>query len=307
MVARSGFPYRSASVPSGVEVPPKEPTTGAHYDTEWARTPVARVARSMIVNGPLRMVIGGLADPDIAGCDRLEDLRSGHETQPAIFIANHHSHLDAPLMITSIPRPWRDKLVVGAAADYFFASRVTGSASALALGAIPIDRTTVNRRSSDLAADLIADGWSLLVFPEGGRSPDGWGQPFKGGAAFLSQKTGAPVVPVHIDGTGAIFGKGAKRLKPGRTRITFGSPTKIRDGENVRRFNERLEASVAVLGDEAVTDWYTARLRAGAGRTPTMTGPEYSGWRRAWSLTDERAKGRGGQRRRQKRRWPRLS
>ena len=61
----------------------------------------------------------------------------------------------------------------------------TGALSALAIGAIPIERTKVNRRSADLAAELIDDGWSMLIFPEGGRSPDGWGQPFRGGAAYL--------------------------------------------------------------------------------------------------------------------------
>ena len=167
------------------------------------------------------------------------------------------------------------------------------------------ERTTVNRRSSDLAADLIADGWSLLIFPEGGRSPDGWGQPFKGGAAFLAQKTGAPVVPVHIDGTGSILGKGMNRPKPGRTKVTFGAPLVMTAEENVRRFNERIERTVAVLGDESITDWYTARLRAARGTTPSLSGPEYNGWRRTWALTEQRAKGQAGLRRRQKRRWPR--
>ena len=55
-----------------------------------------------------------------------------------------------------------------------------------------------------------------MIYPEGGRSPDGWGQPFKGGAAYLSARTGAPVVPVHIDGTGSILGKGTSGPKPGR-------------------------------------------------------------------------------------------
>ena len=42
------------------------------------------------------------------------------------------------------------------------------------------------RQIADQLRQLIDDGWSLLIFPEGGRSPDGWGQPFRGGAAFLS-------------------------------------------------------------------------------------------------------------------------
>ena len=49
---------------------------------------------------------------------------------------------------------------------------------------LPIDRSRVSRRSADLSAELIGDGWSLVIFPEGGRSPDGWGQEFRGGAAY---------------------------------------------------------------------------------------------------------------------------
>jgi 1-acyl-sn-glycerol-3-phosphate acyltransferase len=63
------------------------------------------------------------------------------------------------------------------------------------MGAIPIDRTR-NRKSADLAAELIEDGWSILIFPEEAGA-DGWGQPFRGGAAYLSVRTEAPVVPIH--------------------------------------------------------------------------------------------------------------
>ena len=98
--------------------------------------------------------------------------------------------------------------------------------------------------------ELIDDGWSLVIYPEGGRSPDGWGQEFKGGAAYLSSRTGASVVPVFIDGTGSIFGKGMKRLKPGRTRVVFGSPMRPEDDESTRRLNARIEAAVTALADE---------------------------------------------------------
>ena len=66
------------------------------------------------------------------------------------------------------------------------------------MGAIPIERARVGRRSADYAAGLIDDGWSLLIYPEGGRSPDGWGQTFRGGAAYLALRCGVPVVPVHL-------------------------------------------------------------------------------------------------------------
>jgi 1-acyl-sn-glycerol-3-phosphate acyltransferase len=223
-----------------------------------------------------------------------------------IFTPNHHSHLDTPLAITSIPEPWRGHLVVGAAADYFFTTHVTSAASALVLNAFPVARNVTGRQTADLARELIDDGWSLVLFPEGGRSPDGWGQPFKGGAAYLSSRTGAPVVPVFIEGTGSILGKGMKWPKPGRTTVTFGSPLWPEEGESTRRYNERIEHAVTVLGDETLTDWWSARQRAARGTSPSLTGPEHTGWRRAWALSEHRNRGMAGLRRRQKRRWPNL-
>ena len=144
-------------------------------------------------------------------------------------------------MLTSLPEPWRYQVFVGAAADYFFRTRVTGAAAALALNAIPIERATVTRRSADLAAELIDDGWSMLIFPEGGRSPDGWGQDFRGGAAYLARRTGAAVVPIHLAGTGRILRKGTKRLRPSPTVVTFGQPLRAIDGEDTRRLATRIE------------------------------------------------------------------
>jgi 1-acyl-sn-glycerol-3-phosphate acyltransferase len=304
VIAAAGFPYRAPSHPRGVARLPVKRTTGLDYDTAWARSPVVRVARAVAVEGPMRATLKLAADPEIAGLDRLADRRRADDPTPLIFVANHESHLDTPLLLTCIPEPWRHKLVVAAAADYFFGTWLTGTASALALNAIPIERTTINRRSADQAAALIDDGWSLLIFPEGGRSPDGWTHPFKGGAAYLAQRCRVPVVPIHVDGSGAIFGKGAKRLKPGRTRVTFGAPLVMAADENVRRFGDRIEQAVAALGDEALSDWWSARKRAAAGATPTLGGPAFTSWRRAWSLAEQRARGKAGQRRRQKRGWP---
>jgi 1-acyl-sn-glycerol-3-phosphate acyltransferase len=306
-VNRVGFPYRAPTTPRSVEPLPKVSKIGGDYETEWARGPGSKVVRRLIVNGPMKAAIRLTADPEITGADRLADLsRRGKKAPAMIFVANHHSHLDAALMLTSIPLPWRNKMFVVAAADYFFTTRVTSAASALALGAVPLDRTSINRKSSDQAAELLNDGWSMLIFPEGGRSPDGWGQPFKGGAAFLADKCGVAVVPVHLDGTGAIWGKGSKRLKPGRTKVTFGAPLFMRDDENVRRFGDRIEQSVGALGDESLDDWWTSRQRAASKSTTSLTGPAANGWRRSWALSTERAKGKAGQRRRQQRRWPKL-
>jgi 1-acyl-sn-glycerol-3-phosphate acyltransferase len=291
-----GFPYRAPTTPLGVEPAPVERTTGAYYDTSWSRRMPARMARAAIIDGPMRLVVSGLAAPDRRGQDRLDSLEGS-----AIFAANHHSHLDTPLMLTSIPEPWRHKLIVGAAADYFFSTRVTSALSSLVIGAVPIERSKVSRRSADQAAELVNEGWSLLLFPEGGRSPDGWGQPFRGGAAYLAQKTGRPVVPIHLEGTGRILRKGRSLPRPSTTSVTFGRPLRPRDDENATRFAARVEAEVAALADESSSDWYRARIRAHAGQSPGLTGPESGSWRRSWALGD---RSRGGRRR--SRSWPKI-
>jgi 1-acyl-sn-glycerol-3-phosphate acyltransferase len=301
-----GFPYRSPTVPRGVEVPADPPSLGADYDTDWARTPLARAARGVIIEGPMRLAARVLTDPEILGVDRLADLVALDDPPPVIFAPNHHSHLDTGLMIRAVPPTWRHDLVVAAAADYFFDKRWKAAISALALNAVPIDRDVTGRRAADLIRQLMADGSSLVIYPEGGRSPDGWGQSFKGGAAYLSTRTGAPVVPVFIDGTGSIFGKGMKRPKPGRTRVVFGAPLRPIEGESTRRYNARIEAAVTTLGDETLTDAWTARQRAARGESPSLGGPAHNGWRRQWELSEHRSRGVAGLRRRQTRRWPDL-
>ncbi len=290
------FPYAAPTAPQNVEIPPKRGATGTDFPTDWARTEPARRTRAMLIDGMVRPIMSGLAQPTRRGADRLDGL-SG----PAVFAANHHSHIDTPLLLTSLPSPWRHHAVVGAAADYFFGTRITGAISALVIGAIPIDRTKISRASTDLARDLINEGWSLVVFPEGGRSPDGWGQPFRGGAAFIAKRTNTPVVPVHIEGTGRILRKGKSTPSPSRTTVTFGEPMYCGENEDARAFNVRIEARVAELADEAMTDWWQARRRAHAEATPALTGPLTATWRRVWEL-DADGPARKGPRRRT---WPR--
>jgi 1-acyl-sn-glycerol-3-phosphate acyltransferase len=255
------------------------------------------LARLTLLEGVMRPVVAALGAPERDGLDRLTGLTDG----PVIFAGNHHSHLDTPVVLTSIPEPWRHRVFVGAAADYFFRTRVTSALSALVIGAIPIERSKVARRSADQAAELIAAGWSMLIFPEGGRSPDGWGQPFRGGAAYLSSRCDVPVVPLHIEGTGRILRKGSKLPTPANVRVTYGAPLLPQPGESASRYAERIERAVAELADEATTDWWQARRRAASGTTPALTGPDAPAWRRAWALGD-----RSRKRRRQTRGWPKL-
>jgi 1-acyl-sn-glycerol-3-phosphate acyltransferase len=289
---RPGFPWTAPTWPGSVERGPARRSLGADFDTEWARTPAARVARGIVLDGLIRPAVSVVASPTVTGLDRLRGLEG-----PVIFVANHASHLDTPLLLCSVPERFRRRMVVAGAADYFFDRRLKAIVSALALGAVPIDRTSVSRRSLHDLEELIGDGWSAIFFPEGGRTPDGWGREFKAGAAYVATRTGVPVVPVHVEGTRRVWRKGG-RLRLATTAVTFGSA--LRPGDTLaeaRTLAAAMEHSVAALADEQATDWWTARRRAAAGTTPPLQGPPVAPWRRRWELDEGRRRASGP-------RWP---
>jgi 1-acyl-sn-glycerol-3-phosphate acyltransferase len=265
--------------PAGVTRPVEARHLGIDYDTQWSRRYPARLVRAMFLDNVSRPLAHAIAAPDVRGAELLELVEP-----PAIFVANHASHLDTGLLLSILPLRFRHKTVVAAAADYFFDRRWKAHAWALGLGAIPIERHKVNRKSADTAATLLDEGWNLIIFPEGGRSPDGWFQEFRGGEAYLARRTGRPVVPVYIEGTGRILPKDGGRPRRHKTRITFGTPMTLAEGENARRFGARVETTLATMADEGRSDWWTARRRAAAGTTPSPRGPEAAAWRRSWAL-----------------------
>ena len=190
--------------------------------------------------------------------------------------------------------------MVGAAADYFFGTRITGAMSALGIGAIPIERAKTGRKSADLAAELIDDGWSLLIYPEGGRSPDGWGQPFRGGAAYLAARAGVPVVPVHVAGTGRILRKGRSLPRPSNTSVTFGRAITL-PTTRTRPASPPESSASRCPRRRGNHRWYSARRRAHRTDSPSLTGPEAGQWRRAWALGDRSRRARSRQKR-----WPEI-
>ena len=131
------FPYRAARTPNGVSPVERKAYLGSDYPTVWARRLPARTVRLLTTELIAKPLMGYIASPQRTGYDRLEALE---KRQAIIFVANHHSHADTPLLLTSIPFQWRKRLIVGAAADYFFKTKFGGSLSALFIGAIPVER-----------------------------------------------------------------------------------------------------------------------------------------------------------------------
>jgi len=266
-------------VPRSVEPPAIEPRD---FPTAWARTPAGTVARAALQRFALQPLIRFETAPRIAGLDVLEGLEP-----PVIFVANHSSHLDAPLVLTSLPKRWRARTATGAAADYFFDRWVRATATALVFNAFPVERSGSKGRTTALARDLLAEGWNLLVFPEGTRSRDGWVHDFRLGAARLACEEGVPVVPVALRGSYQAMPRGAAWVTKGRppVRVRFGKPVRPEPGEAPAAFNERVRAALAAGLDEEATTWWEATRRAARGEAPQIGGPQGARWRRTWEAS----------------------
>ena len=284
-MSRRGFPWRAPQWPGGAERPPVERRTGVDYDTSWARRYSVRLARAVVVDSIGRAVVQVVASPRVTGHDRLDGLHG-----PVVFVANHASHVDTPLLLTSLPERYRHRTVVAAGADYFFDKRWKAALWSFAINAVPIERVRASPRSVRVTADLLDEGWSVVIFPEGGRSPDGWGQEHRPGPAWLALRAGVPVVPVHLEGTRRILPRGGGKLRLSTTAVTFGAPLRPRPDEDARSLAARIEAEIAVLADEHASGWWAARRRAAAGTTPSLTGPSTGAWRRTWALGERRSK-----------------
>ena len=89
-------------MPRGIEVPEKPDTLGSNFETDWARRPLASVARSAFIAGPLKLMTAVIARPEVHGLDRLADLSRLDDSPPLIFAPDHHSHLDTIVMIRAI-------------------------------------------------------------------------------------------------------------------------------------------------------------------------------------------------------------
>lgn len=143
---------------------------------------------------------------------------------PALLIANHTSHLDAPLVLRALPEPWRRRTAVAAARDYFFRNGWLGAFASLAIGAFPLAREGPILPSLEACGRLIDRGWSVLVFPEGTRSADGRLQSFKPGIGLLARELHVPIVPIAIVGAHSVLPKGSQWPISGPVIVTVGKP-----------------------------------------------------------------------------------
>ena len=149
----------------------------------------------------------------------------GRDLVPArtacIFMANHVSNLDPPVLLPHIP---------GRTSVFLKRSLmkipVLGYGFKLG-GFVPVDRDRrVESAQESIAAArrMLAKGLHMTTFVEGTRSPDGRLLPFKKGPFYLAMQSGAPCIPVSIYGTETMMAKGSLRIQPGTAHLRFHAP-----------------------------------------------------------------------------------
>jgi long-chain acyl-CoA synthetase len=228
----------------------EEPVDFPSWNRSW---PVRLVRRLSLATWilPLARVFAHMR---VEGRERLRDLDG-----PVIFAANHQSHMDVPVILAALPGRWRARVAPAMAKEFFkahffpeqhtwlqwFTNSVNYYLAAFYFNAFPLpQREAGARQTLKYIGDLTGAGWSVLIFPEGERSPSI--KPFRGGIGMIGSRLDVPVVPVRIDGLDRVLPPRASFARPGPVRVAFGAPLRLK-GEDYASLAQQVEAQVRSL------------------------------------------------------------
>ena len=182
---------------------------------------------------------------------RIVGLEHIDPAQPAVYAANHLSALDIPVLYAALPGQFRIMAKKELFRYPFLGWHLKRS------GQIPIVFGDPHASVGSLkrAGRALRQGLPLMVFPEGGRSPDGRLQPFLGGAFFAAIAEQVPVIPIAIVGTYELLPMNSFHALPGPVDVVIGQPIAT-TGMRLRDM-DRLATQVR----DAIAEMYTSRAR----------------------------------------------
>ena len=208
----------------------------------------------------LRPLVWLLAHP------RVRRDRTALPAQPSIYVANHVTAMDVPLVLYALPHRVRAHMAVAMSAELLAAWRRRRDAAGVGAGPLrwlaPVQAFLVTallnvfplpagaglRRSFAHAGEALDRGYNVLVFPEGRRTLDGKLQPFQTGISLLAQESHTQVVPIALVGLwAAAQRKGFSRLRPPGLEVRIGQPLQQHPNESHAEFSQRLHDAVAQL------------------------------------------------------------
>jgi long-chain acyl-CoA synthetase len=192
----------------------------------------------------------------VEGRGHLRDLSS-----PVIFAANHQSHMDTPVIMSALPARWRYRVAPAMAKEFFkahffpadysraawFTSSLNYYLASLFFNAFPLpQREAGARQTLRYIGDVIEDGFSVLIFPEGRRTDTGEIDRFRPGIGMIASRLNVPVVPVRIEGLDRVLHHTWRMAKPGRVRVAFGAPMHL-TGDDYEALARQVEEAVKRL------------------------------------------------------------
>ena len=230
----------------------------ARLDVGWARWEGARALREAIMRFALTPIMRYYVRQRVSGREHLEAVDG-----PVVLVANHTSHLDTPAILRALPRRWRMRTAVLAAADYFYRSRPFAAFVSLLFNTVPIERRAGRGagESTDHLDRLLSQRWNLLIYPEGTRSRDGKLGRLHRGAAYIAAKHRVRIVPIRVSGTRAAMPAdgGWLRRSPGRrwlrrhpVEISFGAPIDPQAFPNRAAVMEQVRAFLSGEGSDGL-------------------------------------------------------
>lgn len=167
---------------------------------------------------------------------------------PVVFIANHESDFDIPVLLGAINKPFGfvSKIEV---------KKVPILSSWLeALNCVLVDRKNRKQAVNNMqeAVSLLKEGHSLVIFPEGMRSKGGPVQSFKVGGFRLAQDAEVPIVPISIKGTADVFEKNGRLIKPAHIKVTICHPIdpKVHFHKDYKELTEEVRQIIMANRDE---------------------------------------------------------
>lgn len=230
-----------------------EPVAYPAWSRRWPARAVRRLSLALWILPLARL----FAWVHVSGREHLATLRG-----PVVFAANHQSHFDTPVIFLALPARWRYRLAPAMAKEFFEAhfhperhswrERLPNSLNyylaALFFNAFPLPQREAGAREAlRYIGELADEGWSILIYPEGRRSPTEEIGPFQPGIGMIASRARLPVVPVRLEGVSRVLHPHWRMARPGRVRVTFGAPL-VLQGDDYALLARQVEAAVRALG-----------------------------------------------------------
>ena len=178
-----------------------------------------------------------------------------------IFASNHQSYIDTPLILAALPANWRYRIAPAMWKEYFDAyffpqqhslrehwvnSIVYWLVTTL-FNAFPMPQTETGARESiRYTGELVEDGWSVLIFPEGERTESGEIRQFLPGVGLIASRLHLPVVPIRLKGAERVWHRTKLFPRPGRVEVSIGPPLWL-EGQSYTALAEKLKELIRTL------------------------------------------------------------